>query len=173
MVTTPRRDIRPLTNADRPAFRALRLLALTVCPDEFMMTADEEREVGRLNIESALEKPSAANLFLGAFDGDNLIATGGLLSDDFLKTRHVGRITSLFVHPDHRRRGIARRLLDRLLADAARARLDAVRLEVVAQNAGAIRLYESLGFVSYGCEPAAYKLGDRQWDLLLMTRTLP
>jgi ribosomal protein S18 acetylase RimI-like enzyme len=163
--------VRQLTDADRPAFRALRLTALTVSPNEFMMTAEEERQVPRLRIEAALERPSRANLFLGAFEDNRLIAIAGLVCDDLRKTKHAGSVTSLFVHPDQRRRGIGRRLLENLLAEAVRAGLRSVRLEVVAENKAAIALYESLGFTAYGREPGAYRLGAREWDLLLMTRS--
>jgi ribosomal protein S18 acetylase RimI-like enzyme len=61
-------------------------------------------------------------------------------------------------------------LIERLLAQAVRAGMESVRLEVVADNLHAIRLYESLGFIQYGCEPAAYRVDERAWDLLLMTR---
>jgi ribosomal protein S18 acetylase RimI-like enzyme len=58
------------------------------------------------------------------------------------------------------------------LAQAARGGLRSARLEVVADNQNAIALYRSLGFTAYGREPAAYRLGEREWDLLLMTRDL-
>jgi ribosomal protein S18 acetylase RimI-like enzyme len=163
--------VRPLSVADRRAFRELRQLALTVDPDDFMITAEEERAVDRLFIEEALERPGICNLFMGAFpvDAPQLIGIAGLLTEEFLKTRHSGRITSLFVHPAHRRRGIARRLMGELLARAARGGFRSVRLEVVADNQNAIALYQSLGFTAYGREPAAYRLGEREWDLLLMT----
>lgn len=137
-----------------------------------MLTVEEETAIPRLSIEAALEQPETCNCFLGAFNGDpsRLIAIAGLVTDGFRKTRHSGRVTSLFVHPEHRRRGIARMMLERLLAQAAEGGLRSVRLEVVAGNRGAIALYEILGFVPYGREPAAYRLGEREWDLLLMTR---
>jgi ribosomal protein S18 acetylase RimI-like enzyme len=99
-----------------------------------------------------------------------LVGIAGLLTNEFLKTRHSGRITSLFVHPAHRRHGIPRRLMEDLLAQAARGGLRFVRLEVVADNENAIALYRLLGFTVYGREPAAYCSGEREWDLLLMTR---
>src|ERR1700733_7307818 len=137
-----------------------------------MITAEEERAVKRLFIEEALERPGTCNLFLGAFpvDASQLVGMAGLLTNEFLKTRHSGRITSLFVHPAHRRRGIARRLMEDLLAHAARGGLRSVTLEVVADNQNAIALYRLLGFTTYGRERAAYRSGEREWDLLLMTR---
>ena len=164
--------IRQLADADRGVFRELRQTALKVDPDDFMMTAEEEKAVPRLSIESALEQPGRCNFFLGAFSGNpaQLIGIAGLITSEFHKTRHSGHITSLFVHPAHRRRGIARMLVEGLLAQAKREGLRSVRLEVVADNRIAIALYQLLGFVSYGREPAAYRIDGREWDLLLMTR---
>ena len=143
-------NFRALSVADRADFRALRETALAASPDDFMMTLEEERAVPHLFIESALEQPADRNVFLGAFTSDavQLIAIAGLITPEFLKTRHIGRVTSLFVHPDHRRRGIARRLLADLFHCADRAALRSVRLEVVADNRDAIALYTSLGFVT-------------------------
>lgn len=56
------------------------------------------------------------------------------------------RLAGMAVLPDSRRRGVARELVQRLLADA-RARGDRrLVLEVIEQNSAAVRLYESVGF---------------------------
>ena len=165
--------LRRLSAADRADFRKLRQTALTVNPDDFMVTAEEEIAIPRLSIEAALEEPGIGNFFLGAFTGVpaiRIVGIAGLLTSTLRKVRHAGRLTSLFVHPEHRRRGIARMLVERLLAEATEEGLQAVRLEVVANNQVAIALYETLGFVPYGREPAAYRMDEREWDLLLMTR---
>jgi ribosomal protein S18 acetylase RimI-like enzyme len=166
--------LRQLSAADRAGFGELRQIALAANPEDFMITAEEEMAIPRLAIESALEWPETCNFVLGAFTADRATLTGiaVLLTNGFRKTHHSGRVTSVFVHPEHRRRGIARMLLERLLAQAVEGGLRSVRLEVVADNRGAITLYELLGFVPYGREPAAYRLGEREWDLLLMTRSL-
>jgi ribosomal protein S18 acetylase RimI-like enzyme len=151
---------------------------VTVNPDDFLITVEEQRSIPRLNIEAALAQPGPSNFFLGAFapeiagDPEVLVAIAGLITGNLLKTRHAGHLTSMFVHPEHRRRGVARSLAVRILSCAADAGLAAVRLEVVAENQPATALYQSLGFVEYGREPNAYRLGDRTWDLLLMTRAL-
>jgi ribosomal protein S18 acetylase RimI-like enzyme len=165
--------VRQLTAGDRREFRALRQAALAVNPDDFMSTAAEERAIARLNIEDALDSPDDRNLFLGVFtDAATLVGIAGLITGRLSKIRHAGHITSVFVHPEHRRRGIARMLVERLLVQAGSAGLESVRLEVVADNLAAIALYQSLGFVRYGLEPAAYRVNERAWDLALMTREL-
>jgi [ribosomal protein S18]-alanine N-acetyltransferase len=50
------------------------------------------------------------------------------------------------VHPDHRGRGIARRLMHHLHDVAAGRGAERVRLKVYRHNAAALRLYESLGY---------------------------
>src|SRR5437868_6936567 len=145
--------MRPLTVEDRSRFRELRLTALTANPDDFLVTAAEERAISRLTIEEALERPGDRSFFLGTFapPEDTLVGIAGLITGNLSKVHHVGHVTSLFVHPTHRRTGIARTLVQRLLAQALDAGLEAVRLEVVSSNQAAIALYESLDFVRYGC----------------------
>ncbi len=76
-------------------------------------------------------------------------------------------ITTVAVHPDHRRRGHARALIGAALAASPDARL--VHLEVRPSNRTARTLYESLGFRETGRRPRYY--GDE--DALLMTLDLP
>ncbi len=163
---------RKLTADDRADFRALRQLALHTDPDEFMITAEEEAAVPRLYIEDAIDQPTAVNFFLGAYHEDRLIAIAGLITMTLAKVRHFGKLTSVYIHPDHRRRGLARRMVEQVLRDAKVAGLLSVRLEVVADNRGAVELYESLGFVTYGCEPAAHLLEGLRWDVLFMNRDI-
>jgi len=57
-----------------------------------------------------------------------------------------GWVSGVGVLPEWRRRGVARTILQRILAGALEAQFDLVRLEVLTQNNGGIRLYRSLGF---------------------------
>ena len=166
--------LRRLGAADRAEFRALRLIALQADPDNFIVTATEERAIERLSIEDALEKPRGDNFILGAFlkEKNTLVGIAALITTPLLKGRHCGHVRSVFVDPAHRRHGLARQLITNLIEGAEQSGLRYARLEVVAENEGAVTLYESLGFSAYGREPGAYRLGDREWDVLLMTRKL-
>lgn len=66
--------------------------------------------------------------------------------------RHVG-VLGLCVHPDHRRRGIGRKLLSFALSEASELGLARVELTVWSDNLSAINLYESVGFVLEGEHP--------------------
>lgn len=52
----------------------------------------------------------------------------------------------LAVHPDARRRGVARRIVQWLVASAATAGVATIHVELRAGNAGAYALYRELGF---------------------------
>jgi ribosomal protein S18 acetylase RimI-like enzyme len=56
------------------------------------------------------------------------------------------RLAGMAVLPEARRRGVARALVQRLLADAQARGDRRMVLEVIEQNAAAVRLYESAGF---------------------------
>jgi ribosomal protein S18 acetylase RimI-like enzyme len=80
---------------------------------------------------------------------------------------HVGAL-GMGVRREWRGQGVGRRLLDQCLAAARTAGLEKIELEVFTDNAGAIHLYESLGFVREGVKSRARKLEGRYQDVLLM-----
>lgn len=65
-------------------------------------------------------------------------------------------INNVAVHPDWRRQGIGRTLLERTLAEAARGGAPRATLEVRASNAAARNLYERLGFEVRGVRTSYY-----------------
>jgi ribosomal-protein-alanine N-acetyltransferase len=88
-------------------------------------------------------------LWLVALDGDSVVGYVG--SQTVLGEADMMNIA---VADSHRRRGIARALVEELIV-----RLDAtmLTLEVRASNAPAIRLYESLGFRQVGLRKNYYR----------------
>lgn len=79
-------------------------------------------------------------------------------------------ILNLAVHPDFRRRGVARTLLNRCIADAVAMDIEFVALEVRVSNTPARTLYESYGFVHMGTRRGYYKDGEDALVLLLHLR---
>jgi len=67
------------------------------------------------------------------------------------------RINNIAVHPDLRRRGLARVLLKAVTAEARAVGCRRVTLEVRSRNAGARSLYEGLGFTRTGTRPRHYE----------------
>jgi ribosomal-protein-alanine N-acetyltransferase len=77
-------------------------------------------------------------------------------------------ILNLAVHPGHRRRGIARRLLTEAMNQARPLGAAVAWLEVRPSNSPALTLYHSLGFQEVGRRPHYY--GDTQEDAILLAR---
>lgn len=85
-------------------------------------------------------------------------------------THDVVEIQNVAVHPDWRRRAVARRLVECVLAEARGLGVRRAVLEVRCHNHPAIRLYQSLGFVESGTRRRYYADGE---DALLMERSEP
>lgn len=82
---------------------------------------------------------------------------------------HTGHVTTLGVAPEHRRRGIAQKMLQRVDEGFRRRGVRMVRLEVRSVNSGAQQLYRNLGFVVTQRLPRYYSNGG---DGLLMVKSL-
>jgi GNAT superfamily N-acetyltransferase len=80
-------------------------------------------------------------VFGSLVDGDTTVAIGrGVVTDGWLG------VAAMEVHPDHRRRGLAGRLLRGLLAWGAAAGATRCYLQVESTNPAALALYAGLGF---------------------------
>ena len=110
-----------------------------------------------------LAKPSS--ICLGAIDSEREELVGYLIISRYVDAWHVMNIA---VAPEYRRKGIARRLMERLFEVTARDARRGYTLEVRVSNTGAIRLYEQLGFESRGVRRGYYT--DNREDALIMWR---
>jgi ribosomal-protein-alanine N-acetyltransferase len=110
-----------------------------------------------------LAKPSS--LCLGAFDADTGRLAGYLIVSRYVDAWHVMNVA---VDPDRRRSGIAQTMLGRLFELTADDEHRGYTLEVRVSNAGAIRLYEGLGFRTRGVRRGYYT--DNREDALVMWR---
>ena len=109
----------------------------------------------------ASELAKGTSVCLGAFEGDRLV--GYIVNSRYVDAWHVMNVA---VDPDHQRRGIATRLLERLFELTAKDDGRGYTLEVRVSNAGAITLYEGLGFERRGLRRGYYT--DNREDALIM-----
>ncbi len=82
-------------------------------------------------------------VLLGVFDGDELVAVGGVTRDPYGGDATVGRVRHVYVHPSHRRRGVGAGLIAALEAHA-RGHFTALVLRT--DTEAAARFYEALGY---------------------------
>ncbi|HSL20692.1 MAG TPA: ribosomal protein S18-alanine N-acetyltransferase [Vicinamibacterales bacterium] len=79
-------------------------------------------------------------------------------------------INTMAVRPEFRRQGLGRRLLEHVLADAARQGATRATLEVRRSNAAAIALYEAFGFAVEASRKDYYP--NPPEDALILSRAL-
>lgn len=141
--------IRRVQSDDWERLRLVRLRALAGDPDAFLETAenaqtypdDRWRERARPTERNATFVYERA----GAFEG---MATGILLEDE-----EVVYLVGMWVAPDLRGTGVARELVDSVVAWARGHGRTRVILSVEGDNARAARLYEKCGFVELRAAP--------------------
>ena len=90
---------------------------------------------------------------LGGFVDDRLVGITGLRVQPRIKERHKGFIYSVYVDQAFRGLGLAAGLVEAAIAAAREAGLCFVLLTVAVGNDGARRIYERLGFRTFGIEP--------------------
>jgi ribosomal protein S18 acetylase RimI-like enzyme len=160
--------IRRLTPADAPAFHALRLAALQEAPTAFGSSYEEEKDLPDATIKDRLAVRPDRGPF-GAFENETLVGLVAVGREHMHKRVHKAHIWGMYVTPSARGKGIGRLLLLEALSLARSvANIQQVNLSVTANNASAIRLYESVGFKAFGREPGALFIDGKLYDEIHM-----
>jgi ribosomal protein S18 acetylase RimI-like enzyme len=151
--------IRRLRPDDAKAFRVLRLEALKAHPESFGSSFEFENGQDLAWFAGRLENAHV----LGAHSEGVLVGTAGFALQQGQKSAHKGRLWGMYVRSSSRNVGVGRLLVNAVL-EVARANVELIQLSVVTENRPARRLYESVGFLEFGREPKALKLGDEYFD---------
>ena len=143
-MNTAQIQIRQLTPGDAALYRSIRLEGLKESPEAFGST-----------FEAEFTKPLAwffdrlsSSVVFGAIRDAKILGVTGFAVRQEEKEAHKGLLWGMYVRPDARGAGIARRLVEAVIA------------------------YARLDFVEYGIEKNSLKFRDRYFDEILMAKDL-
>lgn len=142
--------IRILTPADWLTYKSVRLASLKDAPDSFGSTYERESAFSQSEWESRLDPTGRAKTALpliAEFTKNPIGIAWGLVHDTDSKVAHVYQ---MWVSPDARGKGIAKALLDRIIAWAITRNCDWIELSVTTTNDAAVGLYQNSGFLASG-----------------------
>lgn len=149
-------ETRLLTAADAETFHRLRLRAVKEETQSFLETAEEVRQ-----------KPAAEYFkngwIAGAFVAGKLAGIAGLYRHNGKKVEHKGTVWGVYVVPEARGQGLARKLIETVVKEAKKAGLELVQISTDRTNAATQGLYKNLGFKPYGIEKHIMKLADGRY----------
>ena len=150
--------IRRLMPDDAMAFMALRHAALLEAPLAFLSSPEDDVAGSRAFVAEALAASDQATF--GAFT-EELVGIVGIARQRHLKAAHKCEIWGLYVRPDARSAGVGRALVLEALSFArSLAGVTHVYVGATERAPEAASLYRSVGFVPWGVEPAALKIGE-------------
>jgi ribosomal protein S18 acetylase RimI-like enzyme len=158
-------EIRLFTEQDAQALWNLRMQALETDPWSFVDSSEELRAISVEEFATRLRSGDAENFIVGAFEQQTAVGMVGCYQEVPLKRRHKAWIWGVFVTPAARGKGIARSLMQAAIDRAKNIDgLDMVMLTVAVDQPAPRKLYEALGFRSFGIEPKGIKIGNQAHD---------
>ena len=160
------RNLRPHESA---IYREVRLACLKNVPEFFGSTYEEEILNPKLMFETYIEREDPDHVMFGAFDDEQLIGITGFNRMARQRASHRGEIVQVYVDPSYRGLNLGEKLLRRVLEYAFTLEgIEQVQLSVIAGNQKAIKLYEKLGFRTFGVQPHYFKAGETYMDQQFM-----
>ncbi|QND45011.1 GNAT family N-acetyltransferase (plasmid) [Rhizobium lusitanum] len=148
-------------------FRRIRLEALRVEPSSFASSAEDWEVLSDKEWRQRLTDP----VFV-AFRDDEPVGVMGLLRQRSSKMAHRATLIMVYVRKDLRGMGLAKGLLDTVIAYALSEGIVQLELVVSAENPKAIGFYRREGFSEFGRIPGGVVHDGREIDDIMMARRL-
>jgi ribosomal protein S18 acetylase RimI-like enzyme len=150
-------------------FRRIRLECLQNFPESFGTLYEDEIGKAKLYFEEVIQQNAADSFFFGAFAAGNLIGIAGFVRGNRTKTRHRGELVAMYVNPDFHGRRVGENLVGALARAVFQIEgVEQIHLTVIADNSPAVRLYEKIGFETFGIQKNYFKLGEKYWNQRFM-----
>ncbi|MFU2329861.1 GNAT family N-acetyltransferase [Pseudomonas sp. NFX98] len=152
-------------------YRAMMLEAYDLHPQAFTSSVRERATMPLSWWEARLT--GKLDVVFGAFEEGRLAGIVGLAFEPREKARHKATLFGMYVSANVRQRGLGFQLVEAVLAEArSHQGLRLIKLTVTAGNNAAFNLYQRCGFVQYGLEPMAVRVGEEYFDKIHMCREI-
>ncbi|AXI63238.1 GNAT family N-acetyltransferase [Pseudomonas kribbensis] len=149
------------------AYRELMLEAYDRHPQAFTSSVRERAVMPLSWWESRLT--SKLDAVFGAFEAGRLAGIVGLAFEPREKARHKATVFGMYVSAEFRQRGLGLKLMKAVLEEAQQhPALKVIQLTVTAGNDAAFKLYQRCGFIQFGLEPMAVRVGEDYFDKIHM-----
>lgn len=161
--------IRKLQPHEAAIYREVRLACLKNVPQYFGSTYEEEVLNPKFMFETFIENGSPDHVMFGAFDGERLIGITGFNRMARQRAMHRGEVVQVYVDANYRGQNIGEKLIRHVLEYAFTLDgIEQIQLSVIAGNQAAIKVYEKVGFKTFGVQPRYFKTGDTYMDQQFM-----
>ncbi|MCA9834938.1 MAG: GNAT family N-acetyltransferase [Thermomicrobiales bacterium] len=154
--------IREINLEDLSAWWVLRLMALRESPDAFgsEYSTHKDKDPFPFYLDRGYLAGGPDTLFAAFDEHGRIVAQAGTRAESG-KRSHIGMVISVYTHPEHRGNGLATRLVQAAVEHLQTfPEITSIRISVNSTNASAKKIYEELGFVTWGEEPDAIRAID-------------
>lgn len=159
-----------LTPADWKKFKKIRLEALKNDSLAFGTYYEEAVERSDDEWKEPLKKPRS--YIFAAKEKDKLIGLVAAYQEEGKKCLHVAYIWGVYVNKEHRGKGIAKKLMKKLIEELKKNGFIKAKLNVTTIQTVAFNLYKSLGFRPVGILHKEMKIYGKYYDEYLMEKML-
>jgi ribosomal protein S18 acetylase RimI-like enzyme len=156
-------EIRKLRLKDFTAWRELRLEAVTLHPETFSSTYEEEKKLSIDDFKSILTNSQ----IFGIFCDNGLVGIAGVTKLQLKKFGHRGNLFGMYLKKEYRGCGMADALIETLKKHASRT-LVQLTCGVIIKRDNAVRFYQRHGFRILGMIPRSLKLNETYYDEYIM-----
>lgn len=157
-----------------PEYKAVRLNALENDPTAFATTYQEDAMMPDQEWQDRLKNATGQKSYMlfAESEGKIIGMTGALLYQGQC-VKHQATIVSVYVTPEYRGQGIAKKLMHGIIQCLQNdKKIVHVQLTVNINNTAAIKLYESFGFKKIGILEKLVKINDNFVDGYMMIKIL-
>lgn len=162
--------IRRLGDDDVEQYRDIRLESLQFSPEAFPTRYDDASAEELGYFQGLLRKNIVLGLFTSNQELVGIAAYGK--REDRPKMSHTGRLWGIYIMPEIRGKGYGSQLVKDTLSHIPKE-IERVYMSLIArENDAADKLYEKLGFETYGRRPKSLKDNGTYYDQILMVKEL-